>query len=49
MLIIDDAVIITLGGASVDTIGERDAEPTWVHSTVLFSHTDSNSGYQYLV
>jgi hypothetical protein len=49
MLIIDDAVICTLGGASVDTCGDRDAEPTWVHSTVLFSHTASKSGYQYLV
>ena len=46
MLIIDDAVIITLGGASVDTIGDRDAEPTWVHNTVLFSQTASKSGYQ---
>src|SRR6516225_10029626 len=49
MLIIDDAVIITLGGASIDTWGDRDAEPTWVHSSVLFSQTASNSGYQYLV
>lgn len=49
MLIIDDAVICTLGGASVDTCGEREAEPTCVHSTVLFSHAASNSGYQYLV
>ena len=49
MLIIDDAVICTLGGASVDTCGDRDAEPTCVHSTVLFSQTASNNGYQYLV
>src|SRR6202000_842871 len=49
MLIIDDAVIWTLGGASVDTCGDRDAEPTWVHNTVWFSQTDSNSGDQYLV
>jgi hypothetical protein len=49
MLIIEDAVICTLGGASADTIGERDEEPTWVHNTVVFSQTASNSGYQYLV
>ncbi len=49
MLIIDEAVICTLGGASVDTCGDRDAEPTWVHSTVLFSQTASNNGYQYRV
>src|SRR5258707_15511973 len=49
MLIINDAVICTLGGASVDTCGDRDAEPTCVHSTVLFSQTASNNGYQYLV
>jgi hypothetical protein len=49
MLIIDEAVIATLGGASGDTAADRDEEPTCVHNTVLVSHTASNSGYQYLV
>jgi hypothetical protein len=49
MLIIDEAVIATLGGASSDIIGDLDDEPTWVHNTVLFSHAASNSGYQCLV
>jgi hypothetical protein len=49
MLIIDDAVIATLGGASSDVIADRDDEPTWVHKTVLLSHAASNIGYQCLV
>jgi hypothetical protein len=49
MLIIDEAVIDTLGGASNDIIGDLDDDPTCVHNTVLFSHAASNSGYQCLV
>ena len=49
MLIIDEPVMLTLGGASWENIGDLDDEPTWVHSTVLFSHAASNSGYQCLV
>ena len=50
MLIIDDAVICdTRAARPATTIGDRDDEPTWVHSTVLFSHAASNSGYQCLV
>jgi hypothetical protein len=49
MLIIEDAVIATLGGASSEVIADLEEEPTWVHNTVLFSHAASNIGYQCLV
>ena len=49
MLMIDEPVMFTLGGASSENSGARDDEPTCVHSTVLFSHAASNSGYQCLV
>jgi hypothetical protein len=46
MLIIDDAVMATLGGASDDTVALREDDPTCVHSTVLFSDAALNSGCQ---
>src|ERR1700754_698824 len=49
MLIIEDPVMFTLGGASWENCGALDDDPTCVQSTVLFSHAASNSGYQCLV
>ena len=42
----DDPVMLTLAGASVENIGAREDEPMWVQSTVLLSHAARSSGYQ---
>src|SRR5260370_7487392 len=52
MLIIDDAVMATLGGASDDTVALREDDPTSVLSTVLFSHpplTTASHSSQWIV